>query len=45
MLVSVFPRVNVAEGVFFVFTRYNFRRLDLHKALFGEGVPEELAHT
>lgn len=41
-----FPMCQCGRGCFFfVFTRYNFRRLDLHKALFGEGVPEELAHT
>lgn len=29
----------------FVLTGYNFRGLDLYKALFGEGVSEELAHS
>lgn len=29
----------------YVRTGYDFRRLDLHKALVGEGVPEELAHS
>lgn len=28
-----------------VCTWYDFRGLDLHKALFGEGVSEELAHA
>lgn len=28
-----------------VCTWYDFRGLDLHKALVGEGVPEELAHS
>lgn len=43
-LVLVFPwgRINGTESVC---TWYDFRCLDLHKALFGEGFSEELAHS
>lgn len=41
----VFPRGREERDSKCEFTRYDFRGLDLHEALHGEGVPEELAHS